>query len=163
VICVVDHVDAVQEALSLQMLLENPSTYLTFVQSTYSETDFIAKVVRRTRCGLLLDVKNVYVASINQNFDAFAYIDAYPLAAVNEIHMAAHARDADDKGRPLLIDTHDRPIEKIVWDLFAYAINQTWPMPTLIEWDTKVADWPTLKAEADRADTIIQSLDSVRW
>ncbi|MEJ0024777.1 MAG: DUF692 domain-containing protein [Rhizomicrobium sp.] len=157
---VVEHIDAVQDALDRQMLLENPSTYLAFAESTYSETDFIAEIVRRTGCGLLLDVNNVHVASTNQQWDAFGYIDAYPLAAVRQIHLAGHARDADERGRPLLIDTHDRAVADIVWDLFAHAISRTGPLPALIEWDADVPDWPTLKSQADRADAILRTTAS---
>ncbi len=152
---VVEHVDQVQNALGRQMLLENPSTYLAFAESTYSEIDFIAELVRRTGCGLLLDVNNVYVASTNQQWDPIAYIDAYPLAHVQEIHLAGHTREADDKGRPLLIDTHNRPIDQVVWDLYAHAIALTGPLPTLIEWDADVPAWSTLKQEADRAEAIM--------
>jgi uncharacterized protein (UPF0276 family) len=152
---IVEHVDEVQEALGRQMLLENPSTYLAFAESTYSEIDFIAEIVRRTGCGLLLDVNNVYVASINQQYDPARYIDAYPLAAVREIHLAGHTRETDDKDRPLLIDTHDRPVDEIVWSLFAYAMGHLGLTPTLIEWDAKLPDWPVLKAEADRAEGIM--------
>ncbi len=151
-----DHIDAIQETLGRQMLLENPSTYLAFAESTYSEIDFIAEIARRTGCGLLLDVNNVHVASTNQQWDPFAYIDAYPLAAVREIHLAGHAREADEKGRPLLIDTHDRAVAETVWELFAHAVRRIGPVPTLIEWDAAVPDWPTLKAEADRADAILR-------
>lgn len=154
---VVEHIDRVHEALGRQMLLENPSTYVTFVDSTYSEVDFIAEVARRSGCGLLLDVNNVYVSSINHQWDPFRYIDAYPLDAVQEIHLAGHAPDADEKGRPLLIDTHDRPVDDTVWDLFFHAIRGTGPVATLIEWDTHVPDWPRLKREADHADTMIQA------
>lgn len=154
---VVEHIDQVQEVLGRQMLLENPSTYLAFEESTYSETDFIAAVVQRTGCGLLLDVNNVYVASINQQWDPFSYIDEYPLAAVQEIHLAGHAQEADEKGRPLLIDTHDRHVADIVWNLFARALQRTGPIATLIEWDSNVPDWLTLKAEAERADAIIEA------
>jgi uncharacterized protein (UPF0276 family) len=157
---VVEHVDQVQHALGRQMLLENPSTYLAFAESTYSEIDFIAEVVRRTGCGLLLDVNNVYVASTNQLWDPFAYIDAYPLAHVQEIHLAGYTRDADDKGRPLLIDTHNRPVDKIVWDLYAHTLSRIGPVPTLIEWDADVPDWPTLKAQADRAEAIMLTTKS---
>jgi uncharacterized protein (UPF0276 family) len=152
---VVEHIDQVQNALGRQMLLENPSTYLAFAESTYSEIDFIAEVVRRTGCGLLLDVNNVYVASTNQQWNPNAYIDAYPLAYVQEIHLAGYTREADDKGRPLLIDTHNRPVDEIVWDLFARAVSRTGPVPTLIEWDADVPDWPALKREADRAESIM--------
>jgi uncharacterized protein (UPF0276 family) len=152
---VVEHIDQVQNALDRQMLLENPSTYLAFAESTYSEIDFIAEVVQRTGCGLLLDVNNVYVASTNQQWDPIAYIDAYPLDHVHEIHLAGHTREADDKGRPLLIDTHNRPVDEIVWDLYAHAVRLIGPVPTLIEWDADVPAWSTLKAEADRAEAIM--------
>lgn len=146
------HIDQIQEALGRQMLLENPSTYLAFSESTYSEIDFIAELVRRTGCGLLLDVNNVYVASTNQQWDPVAYIEAYPLSHVQEIHLAGYTREADDKERPLLIDTHNRPVDEIVWDLFAHAVKLIGPVPTLIEWDADVPAWPTLKAEAERAE-----------
>ena len=152
---VVEHIDQVQNSLGRQMLLENPSTYLAFAESTYSEIGFIAEVVRRTGCSLLLDVNNVYVASTNQQWDPVAYIDAYPLAHVQEIHLAGYTREADDKGRPLLIDTHNRPVDEIVWDLYAYAVGLIGPVPTLIEWDADVPAWPTLKQEADRAEAIM--------
>ena len=152
---VVEHIDQVQSFLRRQILLENPSTYLAFTESTYSEIDFIAEVARRTECGLLLDVNNVYVASTNQQWDPVAYIDAYPLALVQEIHLAGYTREADDKGRPLLIDTHNRPVDEIVWDLFAHAVRRIGPVPTLIEWDADVPAWPTLKHEAERAEAIM--------
>jgi uncharacterized protein len=154
---VVEHIDDVQGTLRRQMLLENPSTYLAFTESTYSEIDFIAEIVRRTGCGLLLDVNNVYVASINQQWDPVRYIDTYPLAAVQEIHLAGHSREADDKERPLLIDTHDRPVDEIVWNLFAHASERIGIVPTLIEWDAKLPAWPELKAEADRAEAIMSA------
>lgn len=152
---VTDHIDEVQKTLNHQLLLENPSTYLAYAESTYSETDFIAAVAKRTGCGLLLDVNNVYAASTNQEWDPFAYIDAYPLDRVQEIHLAGHTREADEKGRPLLIDTHDRPVDEIVWELFAHSIGRIGPVRTLIEWDADLPDWPTLKAEADRADAMM--------
>jgi uncharacterized protein (UPF0276 family) len=155
---VVDHIDQVQEVLGRQMLLENPSAYLAFEESTYSEIDFIAAAVQRTGCGLLLDVNNVYVASVNQQWDPFSYIDEFPLAAVQEIHLAGHAQEADEKNRPLLIDTHDRHVADIVWDLFARALHRTGSLPTLIEWDAHIPDWQTLKAQAERADAIIEAV-----
>jgi uncharacterized protein len=157
---VVEHVDQVQNALGRQMLLENPSTYLAFAESTYSEIDFIAEVVRRTGCGLLLDVNNVYVASTNQEWDPIAYVNAYPLAHVQEVHLAGYTREADDKGRPLLIDTHNRPVDELVWDLYVHAVALIGPVPTLIEWDADVPAWSTLKAEADRAEAIMPATKS---
>ena len=150
-----EHVNEVQESLGRQMLLENPSTYLSFAESTWSEIDFIAEVVRRTGCGLLLDVNNVHVASTNQNWDPFAYIDSYPLAQVQEIHLAGYTREADEKERPLLIDTHNRPVDDLVWRLFEHAVDLLGPMPTLIEWDADLPSWPELQTEAERAEAIM--------
>jgi uncharacterized protein len=155
--CVVAHIDKVQETLGTQMLLENPSAYLAFAESRYAETDFIAEVVRRTGCGLLLDINNVQVASINQEWDPFAYIEAFPLASVRQIHLAGHAREADEHGRPLLIDTHDRHVDEAVWKLYAFAIERIGPVPTLIEWDASVPAWEVLKAQADRAERVMQT------
>jgi uncharacterized protein (UPF0276 family) len=152
---VTNHIDEVQETIGRQMLLENPSTYLAFAESTYSEIDFIAEIVLRTGCGLVLDINNVYVASTNQQWDPVRYIDAYPLTHVQEIHLAGFTPEADDKGRPFLIDTHDRPVDGIVWDLFEHTTSRRGPVPTLIEWDAKVPAWPELKAEADRAEAIM--------
>ena len=154
---VVEHIDQVQTALGCQMLLENPSTYVAFAESTYAETDFIAEVVKRTGCGLLLDVNNVFVASSNQQWDPIAYIEGYPLAHVREIHLAGNAEEADEEGRRLLIDTHDRPVEDAVWDLFALAVRLIGPVPTLIERDAQVPAWSTLAREAERAETIMSA------
>jgi uncharacterized protein (UPF0276 family) len=158
--CVVDHIDQVQETLGRQMLLENPSTYLAFAESSCSEVDFITEVAARCGCGLLLDVNNVWVASTNQEWDPFAYIDSFPLSRVREIHLAGFAPEADEKGRPLLIDTHDRPVDAVVWDLFAHTVLKIGPVPTLIEWDADLPDWPILEAEADRAERIMGNIRS---
>lgn len=152
---VCEHIDEVQETLGCRMLLENPSTYVAFAESTYFEVDFIAEIVRRTGCALLLDVNNVQVASINQQWDPMRYIDQFPLAQVREIHLGGHAPEADDQRRPLLIDTHDRPVGEVVWRLFAHAIERLGPIPTLIEWDAKIPSWPQLRAEAEKADAIM--------
>lgn len=152
---VVEHIDQVQTALGCQMLLENPSTYVAFAESTYAETDFIAEVAKRSGCGLLLDVNNVFVTSTNQQWDPVAYIEGYPLASVKEIHLAGNDRQADETGRPLLIDTHDRPVEDAVWYLYELAVRLVGPVPTLIEWDAQVPAWSTLAAEAKRAEAIM--------
>ena len=152
---VTEHINQVQEVLGRQMLLENPTTYLAFAASTYSETDFIAEVVRRTGCGLLLDVNNVHIASINQEWNPFDYIDSYPLVHVQEIHLAGFTKEADEKGRPLLIDTHNRPVDDFVWTLYDHAIKRIGPIPTLIEWDADVPTWAELQSEAERADAIM--------
>jgi uncharacterized protein (UPF0276 family) len=152
---VADHVDQVQEALGCQILLENPSTYLIFPESTMSETSFIAELVRRTGCGLLLDINNVFVSAINHGFAARDYLADFPLKHVGEIHLAGHSQQADDEGELLLIDSHDRPVAEAVWSLFEIVISQCGPIPTLIEWDSDLPDWAGLKAEADAAQTII--------
>lgn len=157
---VCEHIDEVQETLGRQMLLENPATYLAFAESSWSEVDFIADVVRRSGCGLLLDVNNVHVASTNQQWDAKAYIDAYPLAQVQQIHLAGHTREADEAGRPLLIDSHNRPVDPIVWDLYAHTIARIGATPTLIEWDKDVPAWSDLKDEADRAEAIMAASET---
>jgi uncharacterized protein (UPF0276 family) len=159
---VVEHVDEVQTALGCQMLLENPSTYIAFAESSYAETDFIAEVARRTGCGLLLDVNNVFVASSNQAWDPVAYIEGYPLAHVREIHLAGNSREADEEARPLLIDTHDRPVEEAVWDLFALAARLIGSVPTLIEWDANVPEWPVLARQAGRAEMVLLTVESER-
>lgn len=154
---IVSHIHEVQETLGRQMLLENPSTYVAFAESTYAEPDFIAEVQRRTGCGLLLDVSNVYVASTNQQWDPFAYIDAYPLGAVQEIHLAGFTPETDEKQRPLLIDTHNRPVDPLVWQLYACVINKLGPTPTLIEWDADLPSWSELLTEAMRAEAHMNS------
>lgn len=154
---VVEHIDQIQTALGCEMLLENPSTYVAFAESTYAETDFIAEVARRSGCGLLLDVNNVFVASTNQQWDPVAYIEGYPLASVKEIHLAGNDRQADETGRPLLIDTHDRPVEDAVWYLYELAVRLIGPIPTLIEWDSEVPAWSVLAQEAERAEMVMSA------
>lgn len=148
---VADHIGQVQDTLGRQMLLENPSSYLAFAESTLSETDFLAELVRQTGCGLLLDVNNVFISATNLNLSPQDYIDAYPLSAVAEIHVGGHDEDADDAGAPLLIDSHGAPVVDPVWALLDYTLARTGPKPVLVEWDTDVPDWPTLRSEAARA------------
>lgn len=152
---VADHIDQVQETMGRRMLLENPATYLTFETSTMSELDFLRQVTERTGCGLLLDVNNVFVSATNHGYEPEAYIDAFPLAAVGEIHLAGHAEDRDETGATLLIDSHDRHVADPVWALYRRVIARMGAVPTLIEWDTNVPDWPVLHAEAQAADQII--------
>ena len=152
---VCDHIDEVQNAIRRPILLENPSTYVTFNESTMSETDFIRGVARRTGCGLLLDISNVFVSATNHGFSPLQYVSDFPLACVGEIHLAGHAEQTDDGDEPLLIDSHDRPVADAVWQLFEAVIVRCGPIPTLIEWDSNVPDWVTLKAEAAAAQTIL--------
>ncbi|MEZ5812715.1 MAG: DUF692 domain-containing protein [Rhizobiaceae bacterium] len=154
-VAVCDHIDEVQEAIGRQMLLENPSTYLLFETSDYSETDFIREVAARTGCGLLLDVNNVFVSATNHGFSALQYLSDFPLDLIGEIHLAGHRRQEDDEGEPLLIDSHDGPVADAVWKLYDIVIGQCGPIPTLIEWDAEIPDWPVLKAEAEAAQAIL--------
>lgn len=150
-----EHIDQVQETVGRRMLLENPSTYLTFVEGTMGEIEFLTEVARRTGCGLLLDVNNVHVSATNQQTDAISYLDAFPVELVGEIHLAGYAPEDDGKGAPLLIDAHDRPIDPYVWGLYEHTIALAGPVPTLIEWDNDVPEWSTLFAEAQRADAVL--------
>ncbi|GGX50111.1 UPF0276 protein RB0508 [Tateyamaria omphalii] len=157
---VADHIDEVQEALGRRMLLENPSSYLAFAESTWSETDFLAELVRRTGCGLLLDVNNVFISATNLGYTPQSYLDAYPLSAVGEIHIGGHDEDEDDHGAPLLIDSHGREAAEPVWALLDHALAGTGPAPVLVEWDNDVPDWPTLRAEADRAAAALATINA---
>ncbi|MGC9369202.1 MAG: DUF692 domain-containing protein [Paracoccaceae bacterium] len=152
---VCEHIDQVQQVLGREMLLENPSTYLAFAESEMAETEFLAEIARRTGCGLLLDVNNVFVSATNQQTDPSAYIRAFPLERVGEIHLGGHDAQADEHGAPLLIDSHDAPVVDPVWTLYAETIGKSGPRPTLIEWDTDVPDWPVLEAEAARAAALL--------
>lgn len=152
---VCDHIDEVQNTLGRHMLLENPSSYLAFAESSMDEVAFLREVTARTGCGLLLDVNNVFVSATNLQMDARAYIDAFPLDKVGEIHLGGHDEDEDDHGAPLLIDSHGREVADPVWALFAHTIEKGGVKPTLIEWDTDVPEWSVLVSEANRAAAIV--------
>jgi len=154
---VADHVDRTQNALGRQILLENPSTYLAFECDEMTECDFIAELSRRTGCGLLLDVNNVYVASINRGGDASAYLSAFPMHRVQEIHLAGHSARVDGRGRSLLVDSHDAPVANAVWDLFAAVLAQLGRMPTIVERDSHIPSWEALHAEAQHAEALIDT------
>ena len=149
---VCEHIDQVQSTLKRPMLLENPSTYLQFQRSTLDETDFISETIRRTGCGLLLDVNNAYVSCINHQRDPLTYIDALPLHAVGEIHLAGFGEDTDNLGDRLLIDDHGAPINNAVWQLYKQVLTRTGPVATLIERDNHVPAFNVLHAEAQQAE-----------
>ena len=151
---VCDHVNRVQEVLGRRMLLENPATYLRFAASEIPETEFLAEVARRTGCGLLLDVNNVFVSCTNHGTDPRAWLAALPLHLVGEIHLGGHDTEELPSG-PLLIDSHGAPVADPVWALFADVIGRAGALPTLVEWDKDLPDWPVLAAEAARAGTIL--------
>lgn len=152
---VVSHIDQVQDIVGRRMLLENPSVYVSFTETNLDEIDFLTEIARRTGCGLLLDVNNVYVSCINRQTDFNDYIDRFPHHLVGEIHLGGHDEDHDDMGAPLLIDSHGREVVDPVWDLYARTILKGGPKPTLIEWDNDVPEWPALAEEATRADQIL--------
>jgi hypothetical protein len=152
---VVEHVDEVQSALGRPILLENPSTYVRFADHAWSEPDFLREVVRRTGCGLLLDVNNVYVSSVNQQQDAERYLVAFPHEVVGEIHLAGHSVEADAQGRPLLIDTHDGPVCQEVWNLYASTLSRLGPTATLIEWDAKLPPLEGFLADTAKAGRLL--------
>lgn len=156
------HIDQVQTALGRTILLENPSTYLEWRQSTYREPDFISEVMRRTGCGLLLDVNNIYVSCVNHNQDPHTYLAALPLTQVGQIHLAGFDAQRDAAGAPLLIDTHGAPVADAVWQLYAHALaaikqsnaNDQAPA-TLIEWDNHVPELSELLDQAARAQALM--------
>ena len=148
---VCEHIDQAQARLGRRLLLENPSTYLQFAASTMDEGDFLAEVVRRTGCGLLLDVNNAYVSAVNVGSDPWALIAALPAEVIGEIHLAGFAVDRDAAGDPLLIDTHGTPVAEAVWALYGRTLERIGPRPTLIERDQAIPSLAELVAEADRA------------
>jgi uncharacterized protein (UPF0276 family) len=149
------HIDEVQATLGRQMLLENPSTYIAFDESEIPEAEFLAEIARRSGCGLLLDINNVFVQAKNHGADAREFLRRFPLDRVREIHLAGHDAQTDDAGGPLLIDAHGTPVAEPVWALYEETIARTGPVATLIEWDNDVPEWPVLLAEAQRAACVL--------
>lgn len=150
----VEHVQRAQEHLGRELLMENVSTYLSYTHSTIPEWDFVAALAKRAGCGLLLDVNNIYVNSVNHGFDPCAYIRAIPPAAVREIHLAGFTAK-EGLGAPLLIDTHSRLVSDAVWDLYRQALAHVGSMPTLIEWDQDIPELNVLLAEAAKAQGLM--------
>ena len=146
----------VQDFLGRQVLVENLSSYFAYATSSLTEWDFLAAVVERSGCGLLLDVNNIYVNSINLGLDAGRFIDCVPAEAVQEIHLAGYRRNRVGT-RDLLIDDHGSAVCAEVWSLYRRAITRLGPVPTLIEWDTDVPALDVLVTEAFKADTILEN------
>jgi uncharacterized protein (UPF0276 family) len=140
-----------QDFLGREILVENVSSYLQFADSHIPEWEFVAEVVRRTGCGLLLDVNNIYVSANNHGFDALRYLDAMPAHAVREIHLAGF-----DSNGLFLIDTHGRRVAGPVWNLYGAALSRVGAVPTLIEWDTDVPPLAVLLDEAGKAQEILR-------
>jgi uncharacterized protein len=151
----VHHVDQAQERLRRQLLIENPSSYLRFAHSTIPEPLFLAELARRTGCGVLCDVNNLYVSQKNIGLDPLRYLATLPQAVVGEIHLAGHAVN-DANGHAVLIDDHGGPVANAVWRLYVRALQRFGPVPTLIEWDTKLPALPVLLAEAAEAECLLE-------
>ncbi|MGQ3301783.1 MNIO family bufferin maturase [Reyranella sp.] len=144
------NVHRLQERLGRQVLVENPSCYLAFAHSTLSEPEFLAELVRRTGCGVLLDANNIVVTAHNLRLDPGAWLDGLPVSAVGQYHLAGHAvNDAD--GEPVLIDDHGSRVGEGVWALFDEIVRRYGPRPTLVEWDTDLPALAVLLDEARRA------------
>jgi uncharacterized protein len=156
---VADHIDEVENALRRRILIENPSSYLRFRHSSMTEPHFLAELARRTGCGLLCDVNNIYVSAWNVGLDAGSYLDALPAPAIGEIHLAGHAAN-DTDGRTILIDDHGSPVTAPVWKLYQRALERFGSVPTLIEWDTDIPELSVLLGEASVADRLLEAFTS---
>lgn len=151
-----DHIDYTQEFLGRTILIENPSTYVTFKDSSIAEPEFLNEAVRRTGCQLLLDVNNVYVSACNHGFGAVEYLNAIPHGSVGEIHLAGHC-ERQIGAHILRIDDHGSRVRDDVWDLYRYTIKNLGPVPTMIEWDTDIPSLQTLVEEAHQAQDILHA------
>lgn len=154
------HIDQAQQFLGRKMLIENPSSYLIFNQPNYDtpkiETDFLAALVDRTDCGLLLDVNNIYVSCVNLGWETDDYLKNFPFEAIGEVHLAGHSEDCDSAGVRVLIDNHGSPVIDEVWQLYQYVLRKAGAVPTLIEWDTNIPAWAVLQSECAKADALLQ-------
>jgi len=155
------NIGRVQERLGRTIAIENPAHYLRLPGHDWGETDFLAELVRRSGCALLLDVNNVYVSARNLQTDAADYLDAFPLHAVAEIHLAGH--HADPRWGPaLLIDSHDAPVAEPVWALYARVLARAGrAIPTLIERDAAIPPLAALLAERERAQGLLAAMQEV--
>ncbi len=144
-----------QDYLKRQILVENVSSYVQYRHSTVPEWEFVAEVARRSGCGILLDINNIYVNAMNQNFDPLTYLHAIPEEPVQELHLAGFAVNRDDVGE-ILIDHHGAPVAEPVWALYHEALRRFGPTPTLIEWDADIPPLPILLAEARHAHALLE-------
>jgi len=148
---VIGRVRQIQDFLQRPLILENPSTYLEFKESTLTEWDFLSELAKRTGCGLLLDVNNVYVSSYNHGFDAERYIRSLPHSSIVQIHVAGPTACGQ-----YLVDTHDQPVPTAVWHLYKLAQELTGGVSTLLEWDANIPDFPDLVVELKKAGAALQ-------
>lgn len=143
------NIGAAQDALARAMLIENPSSYLTFAGSDMTEWEFLRAVSDRTGCGLLLDVNNIHVSAVNHGFDPIEYVAGLPMDRVRQIHLAGHSQ-----GEALLIDTHDQPVPPSVWALYEHVMERVGPVAVMIERDDNIPPLADLLAELDTARTL---------
>lgn len=153
---IADNISRTQDALQRRIAVENPSHYLHIEAHAWSEIDFLTELTRRTGCGLLLDVNNVFVSSCNLGFSAESYVDNFPGDAVMEIHLAGHTQDPN-LGAALLIDSHDAPVASDVWRLYERLIKRIGTRPTLIERDDNLPEFEVLYAEREHAATLLHA------
>jgi uncharacterized protein (UPF0276 family) len=147
------NVGRTQDVLGRTILVENPSLYLPLTGHDHDEIDFLVELTRRTGCGLLVDVNNVFVSASNLGYAAETYLDALPSEAIGEIHLAGHG--PDEGGSALLIDTHGAPVAEPVWTLYRRLVDRVGPRPTLIERDDDIPAFETLMAERNRAHDVL--------
>jgi uncharacterized protein len=150
---VVERIRVAQDFLERPLVLENPSSYVTFVDSTMTEAEFLARMADDAECGLLLDVNNVYVSSVNHEFDAVEYLRSLPSARVVQMHLAGHEHVGSH-----IVDTHDRPVDDAVWELYGTAVELIGPVSTLIEWDDKLPPFPVVHAEVLKARRFVEAV-----
>jgi hypothetical protein len=151
--CFCRHVEEAQQALGRRLLIENPSSYLRYRHSSIPEAEFLTEITRQTGCGILCDVNNIYVSARNFGFDPVAYLDALPVGAIGEMHLAGHHTDED---AAILIDSHGSRVARPVWELYAAALRRCGSVPTLIEWDTDLPALEILLDEAQHAQALAE-------
>lgn len=149
---VVDRIQIVQDFLQRPLIVENPSTYVTFADSTMPEWEFLTRMAEESGCGLLLDVNNVYVSGVNHEFDAGEYLQSLPHDRIVQMHLAGHSTFPTH-----LIDTHDHPVIDPVWELYEQAHRLTGGTATLLEWDAEIPPFPVVHAEVLKARRYFQS------
>lgn len=153
---VVERIRQVQDVLERPLIIENPSTYLAFATDTMREWTFLSEMAEQADCGLLLDINNVYVASVNHEFDPREYLQALPHERVVQFHLAGHTHCGTH-----IIDTHDGHVVEEVWDLYRLARELTTEVSTLVEWDANIPDFPVLQAEVMKAKHCFEHHDQI--
>jgi uncharacterized protein (UPF0276 family) len=156
---IVNRIKKVQDILGRRILLENVSSYLSFKSSEMTEWEFLSLIATKADCGLLLDVNNVYVSSVNHGYDPVQFIHGLPLDRIGQIHLAGHSVEESPSGRKFLIDTHDHPVCPEVWELYQVALERFGLVSTMIEWDANIPEYDLLEAEIDKARHIQEQFD----